>query len=309
MIHQRKFTGASDQNKIIDLCRRASAETLHVIDLPYRLSSWALDDPGNVGLWEDEYGQLVAWAIMQSPFWTIDYAFQTGLESELHAQVLEWADQRARHLLSTPYGHPSWFVNVFPHQAERIQLLEHDGFTCQSTNSEDAWTQVWMEREGNSLPPVASLPPGFTARPLAGEAELEAYVELHQAVFETKNMTVEWRQRTINHPDYQPGADMVVVAPDGELAAFCIGWLGKNATGERIGQIEPLGRHAAYQGFGLGRSILCETIHRLIELGAQNIYVETDGFRTAAFQLYESVGFKVLADVLVYGKDYNDSAV
>jgi hypothetical protein len=41
-----------------------------------------------------------------------------------------------------------------------------------------------------------------------------------------------------------------------------------------------------------------------LEEGAQEILVETDNFRNAAFALYESVGFRILYDVLVFRKDY-----
>jgi len=38
--------------------------------------------------------------------------------------------------------------------------------------------------------------------------------------------------------------------------------------------------------------------------GASRIYVETDSYRNAAFELYESVGFRVVQDVWVYRKDF-----
>ena len=143
-------------------------------------------------------------------------------------------------------------------------------------------------------------------RSLAGEAEIEAYVELHQAVFETKNMTVDWRRRSIKQPDYRPELDVVVVAPDGRLAAFCIGWLAENSDGTFDGQIEPLGCHADFRGYALGRVVLCETLKRLQQQGADRIFVETDAYRSTAFRLYQSLGFEVVKDVLVYRKDYND---
>jgi ribosomal protein S18 acetylase RimI-like enzyme len=52
---------------------------------------------------------------------------------------------------------------------------------------------------------------------------------------------------------------------------------------------------------------LCETLRRLQQHGAESIFVETDNYRNTAFRLYESVGFEVIRDVLVYHKDYNDT--
>lgn len=40
------------------------ADNLHVADLPWRFSSWALDDPQNVRLWTDADGRLLAWAVL-----------------------------------------------------------------------------------------------------------------------------------------------------------------------------------------------------------------------------------------------------
>jgi ribosomal protein S18 acetylase RimI-like enzyme len=303
-INRRNYSGEENLREMIHLARETQAENMHVIDLPYRLSSWALDEPDNVGLWVDEHGQLIAWAVMQTPFWTIDYLLRPDTDSNLHTQVLRWADKRAQDLITTPYGHPTWFVNVAADQTKRRLELEQNGYASQVDVGENA---VWMERSRKMNVPSYPLPGGFSMRSLAGESEVEAYVELHQAVFETKNMTTEWRLRTLKHPDYQPELDVVVVAPDGRLVAFCIGWLSKTVDGGLRGQIEPLGCHADFRSYALGRVALCETLRRLRQHGAESIFVETDNYRNTAFRLYESVGFRVIQEVLVYRKDYNDS--
>ncbi len=145
-------------------------------------------------------------------------------------------------------------------------------------------------------------------RPLGGESEVRAYVALHRSVFETKNMTLAWRRRTLCQPAYNPQTDMVIADSAGKLVAFCVGWLGMSSTGEKIGQIEPLGCDVKVRGLGLARSALVETIRRLRQLGACRVYVETDANRHSALGLNDSVGFQVVKDVLVYRKDYNDSS-
>jgi ribosomal protein S18 acetylase RimI-like enzyme len=303
-ISQRIYSGDTDQREMIQLAKETQAENIHIIDLPYRLSSWALDDINNVGLWTDENGELVAWAVMQTPFWTIDYVLRPDTDINLHSLILSWADKRAQDLISTPFGHPAWFVNVIAENTKRRKELEQNGYASQANVGEDA---VWMERIGMMDIPIYPLPIGFTMRPLAGESEVAAYVELHQSVFETKNMTAEWRTRTLKHPDYIPELDVVVVAPDARLVAFCIGWISYIPNGGLHGQIEPLGCHADFRKFALGRVALCETLRRLRQHGAESIIVETDNYRHTAFRLYESVGFKVIQDILVYRKDYNFS--
>ena len=280
---------------------------LHVVDLPYRLSSWAFDYPENIRLWVNDGGQLLAWVVMQTPFWTIDYAYHPSADKTLYQQILAWADSRAYQVRGTASGHPMWFVNVLAGQADRIRDLEEAGFASQANVGKDSWSRVLMLRSAQIPVADCTVSPGFVIRPLAGESEVEAYVELHRAVFESKNVTGEWRKRTLRRPEYIPDLDLVAVAPDGRLAAFCVCWLNKNPEEKPSGQIEPLGVHKDLRKLGLGRAILSEGLRRLHLHGAHKVYVETDNHRNAAFGLYESVGFYVIQDVLVYGKDYDDT--
>jgi mycothiol synthase len=295
----RPYQGEDDQPLMLSLARQYPADHLYVLDLPYRLSSWALDYPENAHLWFDAGDTLVGWAVLQPPFWTIDITCRPDMARELYGDILAWADDRARQIVKTPAGLPAWYVNVFADQADIIHILEAAGLANQADVGEDSWSKVFMHRPGDLPVRDYRIPPGFTIRSLAGEAEVEAYVALHQAVFETKNMTVAWRQRTLQQSSYRPDLDVVVVAPNGRLAAFCIGWLyGKN------GQIEPLGCHAEYRRYALGRIALAEVLRRLQAAGSEQIVVETDNYRNTAMKLYEHMGFQVIRNVWVYRKDY-----
>jgi mycothiol synthase len=300
---QREFSGTTDQEVMIALAHAFPTDNVHVVDLPYRLSSWALDDPDNVRLWVNAAGQLLAWAVMQTPFWTIDYAYRPDAGAHLHRHILAWADQRAHQVLASPSGRPCWFAMVFAHQTDRIRDLEEAGFVSQANMGADSWSKVLVQRSAHI--PVAdyALPAGFSVRSLAGENEVQAYVQLHRAVFESKNMTTEWRTRTLRRPEYRPDLDLVAVAPDGRLGAFCVCWL-DNDSEHPGAQIEPLGVHQDFRQLGLGRAILSEALWRLDHCGADRVYVETDKYRNAALGLYEAVGFRVIHDVLVYRKDY-----
>jgi len=283
------------------LARQCSENNLHVVDLPYRFSSWAFNNPENIGLWFDENQQIVAWAVLQTPFWTIDYVYHPEQEANLHQEILAWANQRAQAIHNTPYARPAWFVMAFSEQKNRIRDLENAGFKCQSDVGEDSWSKVLMRR--SSQIPVKVFEPrsDFIVRSFAGETEVQKYVELHQSVFESKNMTVDWRTRTLRHPDYEPDLDIVVESPDKRLVSFCICWFDQNSM---TGHIEPLGSHKDFRQYGLGRVALSEGLHRLQSRGAETIFVETDNYRNTAFRLYESFDFLKIKDVLVYRKDY-----
>ena len=53
-----------------------------------------------------------------------------------------------------------------------------------------------------------------------------AAAALQRAAFNSPNMTEAWRVRLLHRPEYRPELDIVVSAPDGRLAAFCLRWLG-----------------------------------------------------------------------------------
>jgi mycothiol synthase len=302
-IVERSFSGEADLQCMADLVRRFPDKNIHVVDLPYRLCTRSFDHPENIRLWTNKNGQLLAWAVLQVPFWKIDYAYDPEFQNTLHPQILRWADAQARRIVGTASGHPSWFVAVLARQTDRIRDLEEIGFASQENVGENSWTQVLM-KHSMQIPDEVNVTDGFHIRPLNGTREVEAYVELHRAVFESKNMTVEWRNRTLQRPEYVSHLDLVAVAANGQLAAFCICWLGQDASGNISGQIEPLGVHAEYRRLGLGQAILSEGLRRLQSRGASQIFVQTDRYRNAAFKLYESSGFHVIQDILMYRKDY-----
>ena len=300
-----RYEGEADKEEMIALVRASSSENLHVTDLPYRFSSWAFDAAGNIGLWREEGGRLVAWAALQTPFWTIDYAYDPALAAaEIQRRIFDWADERARQARDTAFGHPLWFVNVRDNQAERRMAAEAAGFADQAHVAENPWSKVWLARPSELTLPLAVAPPGIILRPLNGAEEADSYVTLHRAAFGSPSMTVTWRQQTLQRPEYRPELDLVAQDADGNLAAFCIGWFDPSgADGRPCGQIEPLGVREDFYRQGLGRAILSEVLRRLYAAGVEMVTIEADKGEPSQ-ALYEAVGFRVVHNVYVYRKEY-----
>ena len=59
-ITQRNFSSEQDKQWMLALARQSAENNLHVVDLPYRFSSWAFDEPENIRLWFDDRQQLAA---------------------------------------------------------------------------------------------------------------------------------------------------------------------------------------------------------------------------------------------------------
>lgn len=302
----------ADRAQMLALARAHPVGHVHVIDLPYRLCSWAFDNPANVGLWAEADGRLMAWAVLQPPFWTIDYAIHPAAPPDAFATLLAWVNRTAPALVDTPTGRPCWFVAVGEGQDARRRALEQAGFISQD-EGEDAWSQVTLALDAEVALPPCPVKAGFQLRPLAGASEVAAYVALHRAVFESANMTVAWRQAVLRHPAYCPEFDLVISDPARELAAFCVGWQGEwMADGDRqsgdrrrlVGQIEPLGVRADARQNGLAWAILAETVRRLRAQGATTILVQTDNTRDRAYAFYRAAGFQPIEHITLYRKDY-----
>jgi len=167
-----QFTSERDKQRMLALAYASTANNIHIADWPYRFASWAFDEPDNIGLWVNDQGDLVAWTVLQTPFWVIDYVLQPDLESAgVHRAMLAWTDMRARAVLNTRFGRPMWFVGVRADQVERIRDLEALGFANQADVGADAWSKVLLAHTG--LVPNAhedALPSGFVIHRLPANA-------------------------------------------------------------------------------------------------------------------------------------------
>lgn len=287
-----------DVVRMLALARAHPPSTVHVIDLPYRLSSWALENPASAALWEDDRGRLLGWAVLQTPFWALDYALHPDAPPDALATVLAWAGAVAAQLPER-YACPAWYTPVMEQQTDQRRELAAAGFVDQSAAAEP-WAQVIFRRDGQEPAPQVRLRPGFAIRPLRGEAEVPAYVALHRAVFGTRNMTAGWRSAVLRADGYRPAFDLVATDAQGELAGFCIGWWLDGPDGRSLAQIEPFGVRADARRFGLAWALMFELLRRFADAGAAEVRVMTDTYRDAAYVFYQGCGFRIADRVLMY---------
>lgn len=142
------------------------------------------------------------------------------------------------------------------------------------------------------------LPPGFSIRSVTGEGEVDALVSLHRAAFGTDNMTVEERLAIMRSPNYAPSLDLVAVAPNGELSAFCICSLDENGTG----YTDPIGTHPNYQRLGLGKAIVSSGLRMLKDRGAMAAKTGTSSQNVPMQKLAERLGFVCVAEQMWFSK-------
>ncbi len=283
-VNRRPFRGETDVPPILDLIASMPLSCRHVIDLPWRLSSPAINEGRDAAFWEDSSGR-VGFAAWQYYWAVLDFFILPGPQAQAaEDDLFAWADARFRERDAErgrplPYG-----VDYRDDDSERLRIVERYGYTL-----DDDGGYVLLRHDLVDLAPVPTLPGGFTLRLLRGEKEAAAYAEVHRAAFESDSMTPEWRARTLRMPQYQPELDLVVEAPDASLAGFCVGWFDPS---RRVAQIEPFGVHPRYRRLGLGSVLLVEMLRRFKARGAEFALVETNLGPTPAQRAYESAGFE-----------------
>ena len=293
-LHQRAYAGQSDWQAVAELIQ-SDDQFYQLMDYPWRLCSTSLEDHRNATAWEDEDGQMQVFAALQFPWLTVDYAIRPATRSwELEKQIIHWAETRLHEIAHETNSHFPFNVSALAEEQERINFLEGLGYV--------RWehTLVKMKRSLDDTP-TPTIPNGFSIRSLDGEREVEAYVGLQRAAFDSTTMTTAWRSRTFHAPLYNPDIDLVAVAPDGRLAGFCIWWYEPTLN---IAQIEPLGVHPNFQQLGLSQALMAEGFRRVAALGAQVAQVETYSFSEPALKSYEAAGFQEVARELKLYKEY-----
>ncbi len=167
----------------------------------------------------------------------------------------------------------------------RTTVLEQRGYTRTDRHF------TWRARHLDDNLPAPTLPPGFTLRHVEGQADLEQRVEVHRAAFAPSRMTAAKHRAVMSAPTYRPDLDLVVAAPDGRFAAFCIVWLDE---ANRVGVFEPVGCHPDFQRRGLAKAVMIEGLRRLQALGAQTACVLNWHEDPAPAKLYQRLGFHEL---------------
>lgn len=291
----RPYSGESDLNEVVRLLSTLPSDTQHLIDAPWRLASPAANDPANGRVVLDEAGEIIGLAIWQPDWAALDLYVQPGPDADgAHDLLLAWAPERY-HELDAERGRPlPYWIEAAADDHALLATFDRHGYRLI-----DDYDYVMLIRDLDGTIPATALPEGYTVRPLRGAAEVPAYVVLHRLAFDSTSMTTEWRGRTLRSPWYDPRFDIVVEAPDGSLAGFCVTWFDSD---RRIGQIEPLGVHPDQQRRGIGRALLFEILRRLQEAGATQAWVETISTWPAAIGAYESAGFRKARTIVRRGR-------
>ena len=236
-----------------------------------------------ISLWEAD-GQIVAMLNPDSPgeaFFQVHPGYRS---EELLCEMLDFAEAK----LSMPKdnGLRELIAWVNADDALHKDLLTRRGYTRSKFKAEHMRSRSMTQPVPDSVPPA-----GYTVRALGDESELPARSWLSWKAFhpdepDEKYQGWEWYKNVQRVPLYKRDLDIVAVASDGELAAFCTVWFDDVI---RTAVFEPVGTHPNHQKRGLGKAVMSAGLRRAQLLGASLATVSS--YSDGAHALYASMGF------------------
>jgi mycothiol synthase len=298
ILTNRSYSSPADLQSMLDLLVAIRpAERIagypSAVDLRELLALPAVQD--NTRLWFDAGDRLVGFAL-------VDHYNNLCFEYEdpgIEAEVIDWGVQCIRRAMQATGEELTLDASCSADNIERLALLERHSFIRESKCS------LHLVRSLHEPIPAPQIPAGFSIRHVAGEHEVEALVALHRAAFGTETMTVEERLAMMRVPDYDAELDLVAVAPDGRLAAYCMCLISQeeNAqTGQNEGYTDPVAAHPDFQRRGLAKALLLTGLHELKQRGMDTACLGTSSENVAMQRTAEAVGFRVQSTVLWFSK-------
>lgn len=257
----------------------------HIGDLVWRLLLQSCDgDPAqNLRLWENEIGDLLGFAGYYRAQ-RFDLQVHPDYRQEaLAEEMLDWVEERWQsEAVSGEVTCLRPDEGIYETDVHTIDLLKRRGYLQQPGS------QVGMVRSLEDGLPELVAPAGFQLRAISGEHEAVERSAAHRAAFDSRRVTEEAYLRLMHTSGYDRDLDVVAEAPDGRIAAFCLGWIDP-VNG--VGELEPVGTRPEYQHVGLGQAVMLECLRRMKLRGMQEVIVGP--VEEGLIPFYESVGFKV----------------
>jgi ribosomal protein S18 acetylase RimI-like enzyme len=288
------YADEADVAAMIDLLTR-SRPAAHIADFPgiYDLRELMLrpEIQENTRLWYGGDGRVHAFAITDTGYRNVYFEIAPEVWSdEVAREIFTWSAaciQKAHANAAEPV---TLDTSCREDDEKRLILLQRHGF------APDDMRTLHLARSLHDPIPEPTLPAGFSIRPVSGEDEVEALVTLHRAAFGTSNMTVTERLAMMRAPEYDRELDLIVVAPNGRFAAFCVGSISaeeNGRTGQQLGYTDPVGSHPDFQRRGLAQALLLAGMRRLCEKGMETAVLSTSSQNIAMQKTARSIGFQI----------------
>jgi len=294
-ISSRLYEGEKDFQTMLDLLIKIRPAS-HADDFPVKVNieeNLAVEEiRANTKLWFDG-SQPIGWAYVDDSH-NLLWELEKQYTEPVGAKMVAWGVDCMRSGKNLAGGECSTLdASCREDFSERVDFLRQHGFRQTEV------VTVHMKRNLSEPIPEFELPRGFQIRSVKGVEEAEAIASTHRAAFGTDYMTTENRLVIMNTSEYDPSLDLVVVAPDGTIAAYC------TCSAEQSGQgyTDPLATHPNYQRMGLAKALLIQGMQLLKQRGMKSAHLGTSGDNIAMQKTAEAVGFFLEHRVIWFEKE------
>jgi mycothiol synthase len=213
----RPFGQANDADALLSVIRMRPdaarsnpltlAEMQELLQLPQTIA--------NIHLWLRSDDTVLGYAYLNPSNYLFFETIDVPQRAVLEAEMIRWGEAQLQRTIQAMHQPLALATTCAETNHKRITILTTHGFVLQPDGAID------MRRSLHLPLPHPILTSGFTIRALAGEHEVADLVALHQAAFQTQYLTVEDRHAMMQAPGYELNRDLVVIAPDGSLVAYC----------------------------------------------------------------------------------------
>jgi len=242
-----------------------------------------------VFIWETESGQIAAVLHPEDRGCVFLQIHPDFCTTELEEEMIATAEKHLTSATLDRDGKPRVWVWADSQDKVLQEVLTQRGFQLMVR----AGLAEYKHRRSLDEPlPDVPVTPGYTMHALGDGLELLERCYAMGLGFRKDDVNAarakrdhpEWYRSLQSAPLYRRDLDLIAVAEDGSIAAFCTIWF-DDVT--RTACFEPIATVPAHRKRGLARAIMTEGMHRLKHMGSKVAFVS--GSSEAANALYFSV--------------------
>ncbi|MCP4362824.1 MAG: GNAT family N-acetyltransferase [Chloroflexi bacterium] len=303
-INHREYRGEENNQRVRELLSRNFAITRHpyyTIDPPNweRIRAFSKLDSNrqSIHLWEltDHPLQMLVGIVLYQKHKSEFSCLVDPDYREIENMLYDWVEKEHGATKTAP--HEKQFLNCSVCEGNKVQkaILTRRGYT--KGKLETVFRKRTLDRVGSET----VLPKGYTIQEVQTLSE-EQFTE--RAMVESQifggTITIAFLHELQISPIYRPELDLVIMAPNGSIAAFCVIWFDERHC---TGYFEPIGTVAVHRRLGLGKMLMLEGFRRLHKMGATTVYLGNSADNSASNQLYELVGMSVFDQECLWQKE------
>lgn len=240
----------------------------------------------NVHVWRSDEQKIVGLCI--SEYGRNDLFIEVVPEyHEIYPDIFRWI-------------HDNWAVNrkeieidIIGADETKISWLKKYGFSFQCHHENQRTYDL------DEIDLSYQLEDGFTIQMFSESNDYAGRVALVQSAFDNPGYSETNLKGLISSPDYIDEYNLMVVSPDNQPVAYCVGW---HSASENSGYIEPVGTHADFRRRGFAKAINRECFSRMKANGIKLVEIASSAEPNVANYLYESLSPRNKREVHRYSK-------